>query len=43
MPARWPVLVGAEWLLIYWLAQEVALDHALLLMTGSALTLLRWR
>ena len=23
----WPVLLGAEWLLILWLAQEVALAH----------------
>lgn len=23
----WPVLLGAEWLLVYWLAQEVALAH----------------
>ncbi|VDZ75833.1 sensory histidine kinase UhpB [Salmonella bongori] len=36
----WPVLLGAEWLLIYWLAQEVALAHLPLLMIGSLLTLL---
>lgn len=36
----WPVLLGAEWLLMYWLAQEVALAHLPLLMIGSALTLL---
>lgn len=23
----WPVLLGAEWLLTFWLAQEVALAH----------------
>jgi hypothetical protein len=32
----WPVLLGAEWLLIFWLAQEVALAHPIILMTGSA-------
>lgn len=36
----WPVLLGAEWLLVYWLAQEVALAHLPLLMIGSVLTLL---
>ncbi|MDQ4429826.1 signal transduction histidine-protein kinase/phosphatase UhpB [Yokenella regensburgei] len=36
----WPVLLGAEWLLLGWLAQEVALDHLPLLMTGSLLSLL---
>ena len=36
----WPVLLGAEWLLIFWLAQEVALAHPIILMTGSLLTLL---
>jgi glucose-6-phosphate-specific signal transduction histidine kinase len=36
----WPVLLGAEWLLLFWLAQEVALAHLILLMTGSLLTLL---
>ncbi|EEP1025760.1 two-component system sensor histidine kinase UhpB, partial [Salmonella enterica] len=36
----WPVLLGAEWLLVYWLAQEVALAHLPLLMLGSLLTLL---
>ncbi|EDF7973719.1 signal transduction histidine-protein kinase/phosphatase UhpB [Salmonella enterica subsp. diarizonae] len=36
----WPVLLGAEWLLVYWLAQEVALVHLPLLMLGSLLTLL---
>lgn len=36
----WPVLLGAEWLLIFWLAQEVALVHLPLLLTGSLLTLL---
>lgn len=36
----WPVLLGAEWLLVYWLAQEVALAHLPLLMLGSVLTLL---
>lgn len=36
----WPVLLGAEWLLVYWLAQEVALTHLPLLMIGSVLTLL---
>jgi two-component system sensor histidine kinase UhpB len=33
-------LLGAEWLLLVWLAQEVALAHLPLLMTGSLLTLL---
>jgi hypothetical protein len=33
----WPVLLGAEWLLIFWLAQEVALAHPIILMTGSLL------
>lgn len=28
----WPVLLGAEWLLLVWLAQEVALAHLPLLM-----------
>ncbi len=36
----WPVLLGTEWLLILWLAQEVALAHPIILMTGSLLTLL---
>jgi two-component system sensor histidine kinase UhpB len=36
----WPVLLGAEWLLLFWLAQEVALAHLPLLMIGSFLTLL---
>ncbi|EEU8499072.1 two-component system sensor histidine kinase UhpB, partial [Salmonella enterica] len=36
----WPVLLGAEWLLVYWLAQEVALTHLPLLMIGGVLTLL---
>lgn len=36
----WPVLLGTEWLLIFWLAQEVALAHPMILMTGSLLTLL---
>ena len=36
----WPVLLGAEWLMLIWLAQEVALAHLPLLMTGSLLTLL---
>ncbi|STR42954.1 integral membrane sensor signal transduction histidine kinase [Klebsiella michiganensis] len=36
----WPVLLGAEWLLIFWLTQEVALAHPIILMTGSLLTLL---
>lgn len=36
----WPVLLGAEWLMIFWLAQEVALAHLPLLLTGSLLTLL---
>jgi two-component system sensor histidine kinase UhpB len=39
----WPVLLGAEWLMLVWLAQEVALAHLPLLMTGSLLTLLPWR
>ena len=34
----WPVLLGTEWLLIFWLAQEVALAHPIILMTGSLLT-----
>src|SRR5574344_1287022 len=34
------VLLGAEWLLLFWLAQEVALVHLPLLMIGSFLTLL---
>ena len=38
--AYWPVLLGAEWLMLVWLAQEVALAHLPLLMTGSLLTLL---
>lgn len=38
--AYWPVLLGAEWLMLAWLAQEVALAHLPLLMTGSVLTLL---
>ena len=36
----WPVLLGTEWLLIFWLAQEVALAHPIILMTGSLLTLI---
>ncbi|MGE0972677.1 signal transduction histidine-protein kinase/phosphatase UhpB [Klebsiella sp. WOUb02] len=36
----WPVLLGAEWLLIFWLAQEVALAHPIILTIGSLLTLL---
>nr|VUD33404.1 integral membrane sensor signal transduction histidine kinase [Raoultella sp. NCTC 9187] len=36
----WPVLLGAEWLLIFWLAQEVALAHPIILMIGGLLTLL---
>ena len=36
----WPVLLGAEWLLIFWLAHVVALAHLPLLMIGSLLTLL---
>ena len=36
----WPVLLGTEWLLIFWLTQEVALAHPIILMTGSLLTLL---
>ncbi len=36
----WPVLLGAEWLLIYWLTQAVGLTHFPLLMIGSLLTLL---
>ncbi len=36
----WPVLLGSEWLLIFWLTQEVALAHPIILMTGSLLTLL---
>ena len=36
----WPVLLGAEWLLLFWLAQEVVLAHLPLLMIGSFLTLL---
>ena len=36
----WPVLLGAEWLLIYWLMQAVGLTHFSLLMIGSLLTLL---
>lgn len=36
----WPVLLGAEWLMLVWLAQEVALAHLPLLMTGSVLTLI---
>ena len=36
----WPVLLGAEWLMLIWLAQEVALAHLPLLMTGSLLTLI---
>ena len=31
----WPVLLGTEWLLILWLAQEVALAHPIILMTGG--------
>ncbi|WP_279048900.1 signal transduction histidine-protein kinase/phosphatase UhpB [Cedecea davisae] len=36
----WPVLLGAEWLMLGWLAQEVALAHLPLLMAGGVLTLL---
>lgn len=36
----WPVLLGAEWLLTFWLAQEVALEHLPLLLIGGLLTLL---
>ncbi len=36
----WPVLLGAEWLLTFWLAQEVALAHLPLLLIGGLLTLL---
>ncbi len=36
----WPVLLGAEWLLIYWLTQAVGLTHLSLLMIGSLMTLL---
>ncbi|MGM3190905.1 signal transduction histidine-protein kinase/phosphatase UhpB [Dickeya dadantii subsp. dieffenbachiae] len=36
----WPVLLGSEWLLLVWLAQEVALAHLPLLLTGSVLALL---
>ncbi len=36
----WPVLLGAGILLVYWLAQEVALAHLPLLMIGGVLTLL---
>ncbi|STP16779.1 sensory histidine kinase UhpB [Escherichia coli] len=36
----WSVLLGAEWLLIYWLMQAVGLTHFSLLMIGSLLTLL---
>lgn len=36
----WPVLLGAEWLMLAWLAQEVALAHLPLLMAGGVLTLL---
>ncbi len=36
----WPVLLGAEWLMLVWLAQEVALTQLPLLMTGSLLTLI---
>lgn len=35
----WPVLLGAEGLMIFWLAQEVALGHLPLLLTGGLLTL----
>ncbi|WGK55805.1 signal transduction histidine-protein kinase/phosphatase UhpB [Pantoea sp. SS70] len=38
--AYWPVLLGAEGLLLYWLSREVALAHLPLLMLGSVLTLL---
>ncbi|WP_312182545.1 MASE1 domain-containing protein, partial [Pantoea sp. CTOTU46764] len=38
--AYWPILLGAEWLLLYWLSREVALAHLPLLMLGSVLTLL---
>ncbi|NPE64121.1 signal transduction histidine-protein kinase/phosphatase UhpB [Dickeya dadantii] len=36
----WPVLLGSEWLLLVWLAQEVALANLPLLLTGSVLALL---
>ncbi|WP_336708970.1 MULTISPECIES: signal transduction histidine-protein kinase/phosphatase UhpB [unclassified Cedecea] len=36
----WPVLLGAEWLMLFWLAQEVALAHLPLLMLGGVLTIL---
>ena len=36
----WPVLLGAEWLLIYWLTQAGGLTHFPLLMIGRLLTLL---
>ncbi|MCI4238792.1 signal transduction histidine-protein kinase/phosphatase UhpB [Dickeya dianthicola] len=36
----WPVLLGSEWLLLVWLAQEVALAHLPLLLTGSVLAML---
>ncbi|MDF7679581.1 signal transduction histidine-protein kinase/phosphatase UhpB [Enterobacteriaceae bacterium ESL0689] len=36
----WLVLLGAEWLLIFWLVQQVALAHAALLLIGGLLTLL---
>ncbi|NMP29287.1 signal transduction histidine-protein kinase/phosphatase UhpB [Rahnella sp. SAP-1] len=38
--AYWPVLLAAEWLMLGWLGQEVALAHLPLLMVGSLLTLL---
>ncbi len=41
MPARiLASIAGRGWLLVYWLAQEVALAHLPLLMIGSVLTLL---
>lgn len=41
MPARLLAsIAGRGWLLVYWLAQEVALAHLPLLMLGSVLTLL---
>ncbi|MCO7262831.1 signal transduction histidine-protein kinase/phosphatase UhpB [Dickeya zeae] len=36
----WPVLLASEWLLLVWLANEVALTHLPLLLTGSILALL---
>jgi len=36
----WGVLLGAEWLMLAWLAHEVMLNHVGLLVLGSILTLL---